>query len=152
MFTAQQATHLTRSIPSKASDSEAGSLVTTASLAIQTPCSLAPISAPQSQEGLLSATAWVFGTCSISIYVHCIGRENRKRKRKTAASTGFNLLTLTQTSIFSTRFNVETRHTSWKKKVHLLNMSWGIFKKQYLLRLNLYVLILQQTGRRHLFL
>lgn len=116
MFTAQQATHLTRSIPSKASDSEAGSLVTTASLAIQTPCSLAPISAPQSQEGLLSATAWVFGTCSISIYVHCIGRENRKRKRKTAASTGFKLLTLTQTSIFSTRFNVETRYTSWKKK------------------------------------
>lgn len=78
LVTAQQDTHLTRSMPSKASDSEAGSLVTTASLATHTPCSLAPISAPQSQEGLLSTTAWVFGTCSISMYVHC--RDSSKRE------------------------------------------------------------------------
>lgn len=91
LVTARQATHLTRSIPSKASDSEAGSLVTTASLATQTPCSLAPISAPQSQDGLLSTTAWVFGTCSISIYVHC--RESRKRKNKIIAVLLSNPLT-----------------------------------------------------------
>lgn len=98
--TVRQATHLTRSIPSKASDSEAGSLVTTASLATQTPCSFAPISAPQSQEGLLSTTAWVFGTCSISIYVHCIGEESMKRKSKTFASTSFNIMTkVTQDSM-----------------------------------------------------
>lgn len=104
LVTTRQATHLTRSIPSKASDSEAGSLVTTASLATQTPCSLAPISAPQSQDGLLSTTAWVFGTCSISIYVHC--RESRNRKGKIIAVTLSNPVTeVTQD------FNVQMGHT-----------------------------------------
>lgn len=49
--------HRTRSIPSRASSEFTGSLVQTASFPIHTPCSFAPISAPQSQAGLLSTTA-----------------------------------------------------------------------------------------------
>lgn len=62
-----QEPHLSRSMPSRASPSPTGSLVHTASLPMQTPCSLAPISAPHSQEGRLRITAWVFDTCSTSM-------------------------------------------------------------------------------------
>lgn len=118
---AQQDTHLTRSMPSKASDSEAGSLVTTASLATHTPCSLAPISAPQSQEGLLSTTAWVFGTCSISMYVHC--RDSRKKESQTITSP----IAVTEAT---QDFNVQKGHTLFKRSVFCERTR--NFLKQYL--------------------
>lgn len=62
-----QGLHLSRSMPSRASSSPTGSLVHTASLPMQTPCSLAPISAPQSQAGRLRITAWVSATCSTAM-------------------------------------------------------------------------------------
>lgn len=65
-----QGLHLSRSMPSRASPSPTCSFVHTASLPMQTPCSLAPISAPHSQEGRLRITACVFDTCSTSMYVH----------------------------------------------------------------------------------
>lgn len=58
---------LTRSMPSRASSSQTSSRPHTASLPMHTPCSLAPISAPHSHEGRLRTTAWVCGTCSISM-------------------------------------------------------------------------------------
>ncbi len=62
--------HRTRSIPSRASSGSTACLVQTASFPIHTPCSLAPISAPQSQAGLLSTTAWVCSAWGMEMYVH----------------------------------------------------------------------------------
>ncbi len=41
----------------------------TASLPMTTPCSLAPISAPNIHQGRDSSTAWVWATCAMSIQV-----------------------------------------------------------------------------------
>lgn len=73
------ASYLTRSMPSKASSSPTGSRLHTPSLPMQTPCSLAPISAPHSQAGRLRITACVFSTWSTSIYVHCGERHQNSR-------------------------------------------------------------------------
>ena len=51
-----------RSMPSSASSSQTFSLPHTASFPMQTPCSLAPISAPHNQAGRLRTTAYVSGT------------------------------------------------------------------------------------------
>lgn len=64
-------TYRTRSMPSRASSALTVSRVQTASLPIQTPWSLAPISAPHIQAGLLRITAWVYSSCGIWMYVHC---------------------------------------------------------------------------------
>lgn len=64
-------TYRTRSMPSRASSELTVSRVQTASLPIQTPWSLAPISAPHIQAGLLRITAWVCSSCGIWMYVHC---------------------------------------------------------------------------------
>lgn len=65
------AAHRTKSMPSRASPGVRGSLVHTASFPIQTPWSLAPISAPHIQAGLLRMTAWVCSTWGIWMKVHC---------------------------------------------------------------------------------
>lgn len=62
-----QGPHLTRSIPRRASSPSALSRPHTASFPMHTWCSFAPISAPHSHAGLLSTTAWVWATCSISM-------------------------------------------------------------------------------------
>lgn len=64
-------THRTRSMPSRASSVFTVSRVQTASLPIQTPWSLAPISAPHIQAGLLRTTPCVYSACGIWMYVHC---------------------------------------------------------------------------------
>lgn len=56
-------------MPSKPGCFSRFALVNTASLPMATPCSLAPISAPQIQYGLASNTAWVRGTWGISMCV-----------------------------------------------------------------------------------
>lgn len=58
-------------MPSRASPGATGSRVQTASFPMQTPWSLAPISAPHIQAGLLRTTAWVRSTWGIWMYVHC---------------------------------------------------------------------------------
>lgn len=64
--------YLARSCPSSLSSRSLGpfSLVHTGAMAMETPWSLAPISAPHIQAGLLRITAWVFLTWSTSMYVH----------------------------------------------------------------------------------
>ncbi len=62
--------YLTRSMPRRASSPSTLSFPHTASFPMHTWCSFAPISAPHSQAGRLSTTAYVWATCSISIYVH----------------------------------------------------------------------------------
>lgn len=64
--------YLARSCPSSLSSRSLGpfSLVHTGAMTTETPWSLAPISAPHIQAGLLRTTAWVFLTWSTSMYVH----------------------------------------------------------------------------------
>jgi hypothetical protein len=58
-----------RSMPSSPTEAY-GRLVKTASFPMTTPCSLAPISAPQIQNGLDNSTAWVRSACGIVTQVH----------------------------------------------------------------------------------
>ena len=69
-------------MPSRASPGLTGSRVQTASFPIHTPWSLAPISAPHIQAGLLRMTAWVCSTWGIWMYVHC--RQNKCLHVKTS--------------------------------------------------------------------
>ncbi len=57
-------------MPMSASCSGIGPRPYNPSLPITTPCSFAPISAPQIQNGRQSNTAWVRRTCGIVMYVH----------------------------------------------------------------------------------
>ena len=64
--------NLTRSVPSNFFSKSSGPFnrVHTGAVPMATPFSFAPISAPHIQAGLLNITACVWGTCSISMYVH----------------------------------------------------------------------------------
>ena len=74
-------THRTRSMPISFSvlSSSDCSRVQMASFPTQTPCSLAPISAPHIQAGQLSTTAWVEAAWSIVMYVHCAQKKQRNQ-------------------------------------------------------------------------
>lgn len=110
--------HRTRSIPSRASSGSTACLVQTASFPIHTPCSLAPISAPQSQAGLLSTTAWVCSAWGMEMYVHYM------EKRVTCKSS----MDWPQLQIFAQQPHIWRRKYETYIEIYF-KYQWNIMKK-----------------------